>query len=100
MSSREFAEWTAWLSLEPRGDERLDWLFANLCRALSNVFARRPSRDVKRYILKFRRQGAFIDREALEQQMHAAARAHNQAIAERAARRAAREKAHSPVVEG
>jgi hypothetical protein len=45
MSSREFAEWMAFFQLEPYGEWREDFRFANLMALISNVMTRSNDSD-------------------------------------------------------
>jgi hypothetical protein len=36
LNAKDLAEWEAYFMLEPHGDERLDWNFAQLCQLLAN----------------------------------------------------------------
>lgn len=52
VDSREFAEWVAWHGLEPRGDDRLDWLFARLYGTIEHIMSNRRWR-VADYLLEW-----------------------------------------------
>lgn len=44
MSSREFARWMAFYSINPFGEQRRDWRAGQICSVLATLLGRRPTK--------------------------------------------------------
>lgn len=60
MSSKELADWQAYYTLEPWGDERADLRMGVLCALIANMFRKKGSRPHKaeEFVLKFWKETA------------------------------------------
>lgn len=57
ISWKQFLEWLGYLSMEPIGEERMDWRFATLCALLANINRDTKKRwkayEAKEFLLRF-----------------------------------------------